>query len=201
LRGGLSKEELMEDLARRVAECRRCPLFKHRRRVVVGEGNLNALVMFVGEAPGYYEDLKGRPFVGAAGRVLDRLLEEMGLRRREVYIGNVVKCRPPGNRDPREDEIEACSPYLDEQLEIIKPRVIVPLGRFSMRYVMTKFGLRPAPISRIHGRPYEASSLYGPVIVFPFYHPAVALYRKGMEEALFEDARRLRAVLSERGYI
>lgn len=197
----VSKEKLMEDLASRVEECRRCTLYASRRRAVVGEGSLDALVMFVGEAPGYYEDLRGRPFVGAAGRVLDGLLDGIGLRREEVYITNVVKGRPPKNRDPREEEIEACSPYLDEQFEIIKPRVIAPLGRFSTMHIMKKFGLRPAPISKVHGRPFEASAPYGGIVVFPLYHPAVALYRRGMEEALFEDMRRLREVLSERGYI
>ncbi|MFB0543241.1 MAG: uracil-DNA glycosylase family protein [Candidatus Bathyarchaeia archaeon] len=197
----VSKDELMEDLARRVEECRRCPLYASRRRAVVGEGSLDALVMFVGEAPGYYEDLKGRPFVGAAGKVLDRLLDEIGLRREEVYITNIVKSRPPKNRDPQEGEIEACSSYLDEQLEIIKPRVVAPLGRFSTKYIMIKFGLRPAPISRVHGRPFDASAPYGTVVIFPLYHPAVALYRGGMEEVLFGDIKRLGEALSSRGYI
>jgi DNA polymerase len=198
---GPSKEKRMEALAKRVAECTGCPLYSPRRRVVVGEGNLDALIMFIGEAPGYYEDLQGRPFVGAAGKVLDRLLEEIGIERKGVYITNLVKRRPPGNRAPRKEEIEACSPFLDEQLDIIRPKVIVPLGRFSTEYLMEKFGLKPAPISVIHGRPYDASAPYGPVLIFPLYHPAVVLYKNEMEKELFEDARRLKEVLSKRGYI
>jgi len=197
----LSKEKHMEALTKRVAECTRCALSKTRKRAVVGEGELNTFIMLVGEAPGYYEDLQGRPFVGAAGKVLDRLLEEIVVKRSSVYITNIVKSRPPNNRAPRREEIEACSPYLDEQLEIIRPKVVVSLGRFSAAYLMEKFGLRPAPISVIHGRPYDASAPHGPVLAFPLYHPAVALYKNGMEKELFEDARRLRKVLSERGYI
>ena len=197
----LSKDKHMEALTKKVAECTRCPLSKTRKRAVVGEGELNTFIMFIGEAPGYYEDLQGRPFVGAAGKVLDRLLEEIGVKRSSVYITNIVKSRPPNNRAPRREEIEACSPYLDEQLEIIRPKVVVSLGRFSAAYLMEKFGLRPAPISVIHGRPYDASAPHGPVLAFPLYHPAVALYKNGMEKELFEDARRLRKVLSERGYI
>ena len=196
-----SKKKLMDNLARRADDCRKCPLSSSRRRVVVGEGSIDAFIMFVGEAPGYNEDLKGRPFVGAAGRILDQLIGELGLKREEVYIGNIIKCRPPGNRDPRKGEIEACSSYLDEQLEIIRPRVIAPLGRFSLRYIMKKFGLRPEPISKVHGRPLDASAPHGPIVVFPLYHPAAALYRRGMEENLIEDMRRLREVLSQRGYI
>lgn len=197
----VSKEKLIEVLAKSVEECTKCPLYASRKRAVVGEGSLDALVMFVGEAPGYYEDLKGRPFVGAAGKVLDRLLGEIDLRREGVYITNIVKSRPPNNRDPKDEEIEACSPYLDKQIEIIKPRVIAPLGRFSTKHIMKKLGLRPAPISRVHGRPFETSASYGGIVVLPLYHPAVALYRRDLEEVLFKDIRRLREVLSERGYI
>jgi len=198
---GLSKEKRMEALAKRVAECTRCPLYSPRRRVVMGEGNLDALIMFIGEAPGYYEDLQGRPFVGAAGKILDRLLEEIGVERKEVYITNLVKRRPPNNRAPRREEIETCSSFLDEQREIIRPKVIIPLGRFSTEYLMEKFGLKPAPISAVHGKPYDASAPYGPVLLFPLYHPAVALYKNEMEKDLFEDTRRLKKVLSEKGYI
>lgn len=190
-----SKQSLMRDLEQQVAACRRCPLYAASKNAVLGEGNLKAVLMLVGEAPGYQEDLIGRPFVGGAGKLLDRLLGEIEVRREEVYITNLVKHRPPNNREPAEEEIEACSPYLEEQFRIILPRVVAPLGRLSTAYVLKKFGLRPAPISKIHGKSYEASTDYGPVLVSPLYHPAVALYRKDMEEELFRDARGLKELL------
>ena len=154
-----------------------------------------ALVMFVGEAPGYYEDLKGRPFVGAAGRVLDRLLEEMGRRRRVVYIGNVVKCRPPGNRDPREEEIEACSPYLDEQISVIRPRILVTLGRHSTKYVFSRIGRKISGITSVRGKPVEGRISGVDLTVFPTYHPAAALYNPGLREVLVRDFEALRKLL------
>lgn len=190
------QDKRMEFLAKRVAGCTRCPLSRTRTRSVVGEGELNTCIMFVGEAPGYYEDLQGRPFVGAAGKILDRVLEEIGVKRSSVYITNIVKSRPPDNRAPRREEIEACSTYLDEQLDTIRPKVIVSLGRFSTKHLMEKLGLKPAPISSIRGRSHDALASYGPVLVFPLYHPAVALYKNEMEKELFEDARCLRKVLS-----
>lgn len=136
-----------------------------------GSGSYDAKVMFVGgEAPGYWEDQKGLPFVGRAGKVLDELLEEIGLSRDEIYITNIVKCRPPENRDPTEEEIKACSPYLDRQIDIIRPKVIVPLGRHSMRYILEKFGFEVEPISKIHGKTFEASTLFGKFVIMPMYH-------------------------------
>lgn len=185
----------MRELLLRVTPCTQCALHVTGKNAVLGEGNLDAVLMLVGEAPGYQEDLMGRPFVGAAGKFLDRLLSEIGVSRGQVYITNLVKHRPPSNREPNEEEIEACSPYLDEQFQVVRPRVVACLGRLSTLYVMKRFGLRPAPISRIHGKHFEASADYGPVLVSPMYHPAVALYRKDMEEDLFTDARDLKELL------
>ncbi|NJE29980.1 uracil-DNA glycosylase [Thermococcus sp. 18S1] len=187
----MGKEELMRKLEERIRDCQKCRLGSLRTNAVPGSGSYDAKVMFVGEAPGYWEDQKGLPFVGRAGKVLDELLAEIGLTREEVYITNIVKCRPPENRDPMEDEIKACSPYLDRQIDVIRPRVIVPLGRHSMRYILEKFGFDPEPISKIHGKTFEAHTLFGKIIIMPMYHPAAALYRPPIKEELRKDFLRL----------
>ncbi len=191
----MGKEELMKRLEERIRNCRKCPLWELRTNPVPGAGSYDAEVMFVGEAPGYWEDQKGLPFVGRAGKVLDELLAGIGLRREEVYITNIVKCRPPNNRDPTEEEIRACSPYLDMQIDIIRPRLIVPLGRHSMRYILAKFGFRVEPISRVHGKTFEARTLFGKVTIIPTYHPAAALYKPPVMEELKKDFARIGALM------
>lgn len=185
----------MERIAWSVKTCRRCPLWQTRTNPVVGSGSLSARILFVGEAPGYYEDLKGEPFVGKAGKILDELLASIGLTRTEVYIANVLKCRPPGNRNPLTEEIRACTPYLDAQLELINPEVIATLGNFSLAYIFTKFGLKKEGISKIHGRIYEVSG--GLKRVVPLYHPAVAVYNPGMKDLLLADFKVLAKCLRE----
>ena len=192
----MTKEELMKRLEDRIRNCRKCPLGQLRTNAVPGAGSYDAKMMFVGEAPGYWEDQKGLPFVGRAGKVLDELLSEIGLSRDEVYITNIVKCRPPENRDPTEEEIKACSPYLDRQIDIIRPKVIVPLGRHSMRYILEKFGFEPGPISRIHGKTFEAHTLFGKIVIMPSYHPAAALYRPQIMGELRKDFEKLGELLS-----
>jgi len=164
---------------------------------VVGEGSLSARLIFIGEAPGYSEDQQGRPFVGKAGKVLDELLASIGLHRSEVYIANVLKCRPPGNRDPLPAEIEACTPYLDAQLDLIQPQVIATLGNFSLTYIFEKFGLhaKKDKISKIHGKVCTVSSITGVTMIVPLYHPAVATYNPGMKQILLEDFQLLRELL------
>jgi len=187
----MSAEEEMGRLEEEIKECQRCELWKTRTNPVAGEGSLTAKVMFVGEAPGYYEDLKGRPFVGKAGKVLDELLGTVGLERSEVYIANVLKCRPPGNRNPATVEIRACTPYLDAQMEIIKPTVIATLGNFSLSYIFDKFGLKADKISKIHGKVFKVSTIAGIKKIVPLYHPAVATYNPGMKEVLVDDFKEL----------
>jgi len=184
-------EEDLEDIRKEVLNCRKCGLYSTRTNPVVGEGNPKAKIMFVGEAPGFNEDRMGRPFCGAAGRVLDELLESIGIKREDVYISNLLKCRPPGNRDPQKEEISACSPYLERQIEIIKPKIICPLGRYSMRFLMEKYGLRERiePISRIHGKVFEINNLFQKIKIIPLYHPAVATYNINMKEVLKRDFR------------
>lgn len=169
------------------------PLFayrtEHKYLPVVGEGNHAAYIVFIGEAPGKNEALTARPFCGASGRVLDELLNSVGLKRENVYITNIVKDRPPENRDPLPHEIESYGPYLDKQLEIIQPKVIATLGRFSMDYIMRKFGLMfdIKPISQIHGRAFVANCKWGQVNIIPLYHPAAAIYNQHLRDTLEKD--------------
>lgn len=182
------REAELAKLNEEVRACPLCDLSKTRKRAVPGEGPVDAEIMFIGEAPGYHENEQGRPFIGQAGRFLDELLASIDLDRGKVYITNVVKCRPPNNRDPLPHEIEACAPYLDRQIALIKPKVIVTLGRFSM----AKF-FPGASISRIHGQPKRA----GGVIYFPMYHPAAALHRGDLVATVKEDMLKLPALVEE----
>jgi DNA polymerase len=173
--------EILEQISEEVTSCTKCPLAKTRCKAVPGEGSPQALVMFIGEAPGKNEDLSGRPFVGDAGRLLERLLKEIDLRREDVFIANTVKCRPPGNRDPQPLELEACKSYLDRQIAAINPRLIVTLGRYSMgRYFPKQY------ISQIHGQ-YKVEEGR---IILPMYHPAAALHDnngRGLTMAKFKE--------------
>lgn len=182
----------LEEIARRIAVCRRCRLHETRTNPVPGEGNPCAKVVFVGEAPGRNEDLQGRPFVGAAGKLLTRLLEENGMDRESVFITNIVKCRPPGNRDPRDDEVEACIVYLDEQLAAIRPRLVVMLGRHSARHLLKRYlGLSVGSIMAIRGRAYRGEAPWGEAVFFPTLHPAAALYNPKLRSLLEKDFREI----------
>lgn len=177
---------LLSEIAKKVADCQRCGLWKGTTHAVPGEGNPNAKVVFVGEAPGFYEDREGRPFVGAAGKLLEQTLGEVGLKRSDVFIANVIKHRPPENRDPLPTEIAACRIWLDQQLEIIRPALVVTLGRFSLaRY------LANAKISALHGKPVRA----GKQLILPMYHPAAALRAGSMMEAFKTDFQNNRDLL------
>lgn len=185
------REELVE-LFREVRNCERCPLHATRTQAVFGAGNANANLMFVGEAPGQQEDLQGIPFVGRAGKLLDELLAANGLARDDVFIANVLKSRPPGNRDPQPDEIEACKPYLFRQVELIEPTVICTLGNFSTKLLTGS----PTGISRVHGVPQVHQLGQRTVQIFPIYHPAAGLRTPSVKEQLREDFRKLPALLA-----
>lgn len=172
----------------RVRSCTRCPLSTTRTHAVPGEGPLDAEVMFIGEAPGMNEDRLGRPFVGAAGQFLDELLAAAHLRRDDVYICNILKCRPPGNRDPLPSEIDACADYLDEQIALVDPVVIVSLGRYSMARYFPQ-----AKISRVHGQPRDI----GGRLFVPMFHPAAALHQQSLRETIVDDFRRLPAMIED----
>ncbi len=186
----------LEEIAGKIELCQKCPLYKTRNKPVPGEGPSDARVMLVGEAPGRNEDLTGRPFVGQAGKFLDQLLGLAGLSREEVFIGNVVKCRPPGNRDPLPMEIEACSPWLDMQFQVISPIVVVTLGRFSMRHFQDRFQLAQDSISKVHGRPTRIDTLVWHGWLVPMYHPAAGLYRGEVKEKIVEDWKKFGQFLS-----
>ncbi len=177
----------LAELEEAVRNCRACSLRKYAKQPVPGEGSGENGLMVVGEAPGAKEDEMGRPFVGRAGKVLDMLMEKAGIRREESYITNIVKCRPPGNRDPTEEEKEACSPYLLAQIDLLRPKVVVPLGRHSASFLFHHFRLPWEGISRQRGRPYRVDSLFHHFWLFPTYHPAVALYRPQLLPIMEED--------------
>ena len=173
----------------RIRQCTACRLHETRTQAVPGYGPVTARVMAVGEAPGEKEDLQGRPFVGAAGQLLTELMESIGLSRRDIYITNTVRCRPPGNRDPEPDEVAACSHFLDEQIELMRPDVILVLGRHALQRLLPEMG----GISRLHGQRIDRD---GRVYV-PLFHPAAALYNGSLRQTLFDDMRRVREYLDE----
>jgi DNA polymerase len=187
------RREELKVLYAQVRDCTRCPLHQGRTNAVFGAGNADAELMFIGEAPGASEDRLGLPFVGAAGKLLDKLLAEIGLDRKDVWIGNVLRCRPPDNRDPQPREIEACQDYLFEQVRLIEPSVICTLGNFSTKLLRGD----TTGISRLHGR--DELRVIGPraVRLYPLYHPAAALYTPSMLETLRSDFQRIPALLAE----
>ncbi len=185
------RQELVA-LFREVQACTRCPLHETRTRVVFGSGNADADLMFVGEAPGFNEDAQGLPFVGRAGKLLEELLIANGLTRPDVFITNVLKSRPPDNRDPHPSEIETCRPYLQRQVELIEPRVICTLGNFATKLLTGS----PQGITRVHGEPQRHEIGDRPVVLYPLFHPAAALRTPKVKEQLAEDFSRLPALLA-----
>jgi uracil-DNA glycosylase family 4 len=188
----LNRRAALQAYASDTASCTRCRLAQGRTQVVFGVGDPDAELMFVGEAPGFHEDQQGYPFVGQAGKLLDRLLEGIGLTRNQVYIANVLKCRPPGNRDPQPDEIEACERHLFRQVELIEPKLVATLGNFATKLLSGK----PHGITRVHGSPQEATVGGRRVVLYPLYHPAAALYTPAMLRTLEEDFKRIPELLN-----
>lgn len=183
-----NQRKAIKRLEAQIISCQKCGLCQGRTNAVPGEGSLTADIMFVGEGPGKQEDLEGRPFCGASGKFLDQLLAGIGLAREEVYITNIVKCRPPNNRDPFEDEKTACAPYLEAQIRLIKPLVIATLGRHAMNHFLPNL-----QISQVHGKPFRKN---GQVYV-PLYHPAVALYKGSMRGELESDFAAVRKTINK----
>lgn len=197
-----NRDEKLRAIRDELLNLKQSPLYQYRTQnnyfPVVGQGNHYAKFMFIGEAPGQNEAKTGRPFCGAAGKILDQLLATVGIKREDVYITNIVKDRPQNNRDPEPEEIELYAPFLDRQLEIIKPQVIVTLGRFSMAYIMKKFGLEHElkPISALHGTIHQSNPLLSfSVTIIPMYHPAAAIYNGATKEQLFKDFQILKKYL------
>jgi len=184
-----------QELEKSISNCKKCNLWKNRNNPVVGEGRKDARIMFVGEAPGYWEDIKGRPFVGKAGKVLDELLDSINLKREEVYITNILKCRPPNNRNPLQEEIDFCTPYLDRQIELINPEIIATLGNFALAYISHKFGLEKKNIGIMHGKMFKIKTLFGDICIVPLYHPAAAVYNPQMKDILLQDMKSVKGCL------
>lgn len=184
----MSAEETLAQLARNVATCTKCALSESRKRAVPGEGPADAEIMFIGEGPGFHEDEQGRPFVGASGKFLDQLLAQAGVTRKDVFIANVVKCRPPGNRDPKPEELSMCDEYLEAQIRAINPSIIVTLGRFSMgRFIPG------AKITAVHGTLHKIGDRF----VIPMFHPAAALHQAALKPAILADFANLPDQLNE----
>lgn len=181
----------LEDTREEIGDCRRCKLWPHRTHIVFGTGNPRAELMFAGEAPGADEDAQGIPFVGRAGQLLTRIIEAMGLERGEVYIANVIKCRPPENRNPDPDEVEACKGFLLKQIEVVNPKVVVALGKFAAQTLLET----TAPISRLRGRFFESGSR----LILPTYHPSYLLRNPSAKRDVWEDMKAVRQRLQEVG--
>lgn len=184
----MNSDEALKQIAKEVSVCEKCPLYHSRKNAVPGEGPADAEIMFIGEGPGFYENEQGRPFVGAAGKFLDELLSQAGLQRTDVWIGNVVKCRPPGNRDPQPVELETCNQYLERQIEAINPSIIVTLGRFSMGKFMPG-----AKISSVHGQMRKIGDRY----VIAMFHPAAALHQGSLKPSIMADFAKLPELLDQ----
>lgn len=190
----MDKKSQLEIIEKEAKECKKCKLHKTRTNVVFGNGNPESKILFIGEGPGFNEDKKGIPFCGKAGEVLDLLLASIGFEREDIYITNVVKCRPPNNRDPEEEEIESCSNFLTRQLEIIKPKVIVCLGRYSMKEIFKRFSINEtSPISKLHGNIFQKDDFF----IVPLYHPAVAVYNPDRYNVLKNDFEKIKEVLEK----
>ena len=181
----------LREYAEQTSACTKCALSAGRTQVVFGSGNPSADLMFVGEAPGFHEDQQGVPFVGQAGKLLDKLLGGIGLTRADVFVANVLKCRPPGNRDPLPEEIAACEPHLFRQIELIEPKLVATLGNFATKLLSGK----PAGITRVHGYEQEVTLGTRKVSLYPLYHPAAALYTPSMLKVLEEDFARIPTLL------
>ena len=196
-----SKQNQLDAIAQQILNCHKCPLHKTRKNAVPGEGNPQAKTMFIGEAPGYWEDIQGKPFVGAAGKLLDTLLAEAGLSRQKVFIGNILKCRPPRNREPQPEEIQKCTPYLDRQIKTIQPKIIITLGNYSTSYIFTKAGLPFNGITQTHGKFHETTILNLPITIFPTFHPAAGLYNAKYKQLLQQDFQKLKQKLTQKKLI
>lgn len=184
----MNAEQELQKVAEEVSVCTQCALHHSRKNAVPGEGPSNAEIMFIGEGPGFHENEQGRPFVGAAGKLLDDLLAKINMKRSDVFIGNVVKCRPPGNRDPQPAELSACSEYLERQIQAIDPKVIVTLGRYSLMHFMPN-----AKISDVHGKAMQAKGR----LVVAMYHPAAGLHQRSLMSTIEEDFKRIPELIAK----
>lgn len=170
-----------------IKNCKKCELHKERSNIVLGDGDISANIIFIGEAPGRNEDEAGKPFCGRAGKILDDLLNSVKIKREEVYITNIVKCRPPKNRDPKPEEIKKCSLFLEKEIKEINPKIICPLGRFAVKYILKKYNLEVGEIGDVHGRVYIVDGIK----IIPLYHPAAAIYDPNKINILKKDFKKI----------
>jgi uracil-DNA glycosylase len=180
-------EHELDTLKKQITQCKKCDLYKTKTHYVIGNGTHEPEILFIGEAPGFHEDQQGIPFVGRAGKVFDELLQSIALTRNQVYVCNILKCRPPENRNPLESEIKACTPFLDKQIQILKPAIIGTLGNFASSYILEKFGFKQEKIGKIHGKTYHIKNLIFESKIIPLYHPASAVYNSSMKPTLLND--------------
>ncbi len=192
-----NKETLMEELSKEINNCKKCKLYETRNKPLVGDGSVDAGILVIGESPGYNEDLQGKAFVGEAGKILDQLLNLINLTRSQIYITNILKCHPPKNHNPTRTEINSCVDYLYKQIEIIKPKIIITLGKFATKEIFDKFNLEFTRISDLHGKIFNKKTGYGIIKVIPMYHPAVACYHTEMFQTLKKDFEELKTILEE----
>ncbi|HRW58748.1 MAG TPA: uracil-DNA glycosylase [Chlamydiales bacterium] len=193
--GLMALEERYNQLSHQISTCQKCDLFKTRTLPMIGDGNLKTKIMMIGEAPGYHEDKTGKAFVGKSGEILDQLLNDVGLSRNQIYITNVLKCRPPHNSNPREDQIEACVPYLYEQIKLIQPSLMITLGKFASMVLFQKVKVPFSKITDMHGKIFEFKASYGQVKIASLYHPSVACYNPNMLGVLKEDFQNTLGIL------
>ena len=175
----------LSNLATTIKTCQKCPLHKGRTHAVPGEGSLDAIIMFIGEAPGRQEDQQGRPFVGKAGSLFNMALAKANLDRQDLFITNVVKCRPPKNRNPREEEIAACHPYLSRQVTLINPHILCAMGRVAAEHLLPQYGVEPSSMSRMHGHAFQLTG--SPRYIVPLYHPAASIYNPSLTDVFIAD--------------
>ncbi|MFC1626710.1 uracil-DNA glycosylase [Patescibacteria group bacterium] len=198
----IEKHNQLQSIRKKVERLTKSPLYHYRKKnnyqPVLGEGSCDAQIVIIGEAPGKKEAETGKPFCGSAGKILDRLLDSIALLRNDVYITNIIKDRPPNNRDPKQEEIHIYAPFLDQQLSIIQPNIIATLGRFSMSYIMKHYGLEDdlAPISKIHGSIHEILSPWGKTIIIPLYHPAASIYNQKIKPDMMNDFQQIKKLLN-----
>lgn len=194
----MNNEFKIDEINRSIKKCKKCSLYKTTKNYVLGSGSVESKIVFIGEAPGYYEDIKGIPFVGKAGKILDKLLASINMPRENIYITNILKCRPPNNRNPLKNEIQLCTKYLNEEINIIKPKIILPLGNFASSYVFDMYDLKFEKISLIHGKFFKGNSDFGKVYIAPQYHPAVGVYNQNKINTLIKDFEIIKNILNQK---
>ncbi|MBM3292503.1 uracil-DNA glycosylase [Candidatus Bathyarchaeota archaeon] len=189
------RESEIQKIKTKLSSCDKCPLCNQAKNKVFGEGKIDSPLVLIGEAPGKNEDEQGKPFVGYAGRLLDELLSQNGLTREKIFITNIIRCRPPMNRRPLKTEVEACSSHLIDLLNIIRPKIIAPMGNSAINFIFNKVGLENKEIGEIHGTPMNAKLSFGDLIIFPLYHPAAAIYNRKLFTTLLEDFEKMVKIL------